>query len=86
MGIEEKLPLKEPVEGNAYDIQDDLAEELKLSGNLRDAIRLFNDSKEARNLFGDKFVNHMVSSREWEAMEYERHVNDWQLKRYFEII
>ncbi len=86
LGIEQKLPLTDPVAGNAYDIQDDLPEEMKLSSNLLDALRLFNDSSEARDLFGDEFVNHLVSTREWEVRENEKHVNDWQLKRYFEII
>ena len=34
----------------------------------------------------DIFVDHYAASRDWEVREYERSVNDWQLKRYFEII
>ncbi len=86
LGIEKKLPLTKPVKGNAYDIQDDLPESLQLSSNLRDAMRLFNESPEARALFTDAFVDHMVSTRDWEVREYEKYVSDWQLKRYFEII
>ena len=40
----------------------------------------------ARHLFGDEFVDHYVSSRDWEVREYEKFVTDWQLQRYFEII
>jgi len=36
--------------------------------------------------FGAEFVDHFVMSRLWEVREYERHVNSWQLERYFEII
>lgn len=86
LGIEEKLKLKDEVKGNAYEVQDDLPEKFQLPTNLLDATRLFADSKEARKLFGVHFVNHFVSTREWEVREYERFVNDWQLKRYFEII
>ena len=43
-------------------------------------------SAEARDLFGDEFVDHFIASRDWEVREHERHVTDWQLKRYFEII
>jgi len=31
-------------------------------------------------------VAHYAASRDWEVREYERAVNDWQLRRYFEII
>ena len=35
---------------------------------------------------GGEFVDHPAMSRHWESREYERHVNGWQLERYFEII
>ena len=85
-GIEEKLTLGDPVNGNAYEFETDLPEELQFPTNLRDATSLFNQSKEARDLFGDEFVDHYVSSREWEVREYEKFVTNWQLQRYFEII
>ena len=85
-GIEEKLILDDPIRGNAYEVQEHLPEKFQLPKNLRDATRLFSQSKEARELFGDEFVDHYVSSREWEVREYERTVTDWQLQRYFEII
>jgi glutamine synthetase len=47
---------------------------------------VFRSSKEARELFGDEFVDHYAGSRDWEVREYEKHVTDWQLQRYFEII
>jgi glutamine synthetase len=86
LGIENKLSLDNPVEGNAYDIQDQLPDALQLPGNLADATRLLAVSDAGRTIFGDQFVDHYVSSRDWEVREYQRHVNDWQLKRYFEII
>ena len=43
-------------------------------------------SKAARELFGDDFVEHFGSTREWEEREYRRHISDWELERYFEII
>lgn len=86
LGIRDGLSLGEPTRGNAYDIQDDLDPALQLPGNLRDATRDLTGSAAARELFGDTFIDHYVASREWEVREYERHVNDWQLARYFEII
>ena len=35
---------------------------------------------------GHVFVEHFVTTRLWESREAERHVNDWQLGRYFEIV
>ena len=84
IGVRSKLEPTEPVSGNAYEVE--LAQEFQLPGNLRDAARELQASRDARQLFGDEFVEHYVASREWECREYERNVNDWQLKRYFEII
>ena len=33
----------------------------------------------------EDFVEHFAMSRHRESREYERHVNSWQLERYFEI-
>jgi len=85
-GIEEQLTLGDPITGNAYEIQEGLEEELQFPTNLRDATRFFDQSEAARDLFGDEFVDHYVSSRDWEVREYEKFVTSWQLQRYFEII
>ncbi len=85
-GIENEIEPGNPVAGNAYDLQDDLPEAYQLCGNLRDATREFENSKVARAMLGETFVEHYAASRDWEVREYERAVNDWQLSRYFEII
>ncbi len=85
-GIRDEIDPGPALAGNAYEQQDDLPAALQLSGNLRDANRAFAESKVAREYLGDTFVDHYAASRDWEVREYERHVNDWQLKRYFEII
>ena len=85
-GIKNKIEPAEAVTGNAYDLQDEMPTELQLSTNLRDANRDFSDSAVVREYLGDIFVEHYAASRDWEVREYERSVNDWQLKRYFEII
>lgn len=86
LGIQQKLPLEGEVKGSAYEKQHELPEAYQLSNNLRDAISPFLQSKEAMEVFGSDFVQHYAASREWEAREYERSINDWQLRRYFEII
>ena len=86
LGIEENLDPGEPVEGNAYEVEDDLPPERRFASNLKDSTDRFDQSTAARRMFGNEFVDHFVLSRRHEVNEYERSINDWQLKRYFEII
>ena len=85
-GIEEAIEPGEPVQGNAYYIEANLPGELRFASHLGDAADALDASKTARRLFGDTFVEHFVMTRRWEAREYHRHLNSWQLERYFEII
>jgi RNA polymerase sigma factor (sigma-70 family) len=43
-------------------------------------------SRMAREWFGDAFVQHFAATREWEEREFRKHITDWELARYFEII
>lgn len=85
-GIRENLALPDPVEGNAYAIQDGLPPERKLPPTLRHAAERLAASDLARRAFGDAFVDHFVATRLWETRQYERAVTDWELARYFEIL
>lgn len=57
-----------------------------LPRNLAEATEAMKKSDVARELFGDKFVEHFTGTREWEWRQYAKAVTDWELKRYFEII
>jgi glutamine synthetase len=82
-GIENKLELKhEPIEGSAY--KDEQA--VKLAPDLKSATELFENSSLAKQLLGDKFVEHYAATRHWEWRQSQTAVTDWELKRYFEII
>jgi len=83
-GIENKLEPEGMVTGNAYDI--DFPKKLRLPSTLWDSARRFKESKIAHELFGSDFVTHFAATREWEERQYRKHVSDWELKRYFEII
>ena len=85
-GIEAKLEPTAPVAGNAYDVQDQLPAEQQFPTNLREATERFASSALAQKYFGHDFVDHFAMSRRWECREYERHVNSWQMERYFEIV
>lgn len=83
-GIEHGLELGAPIAGNAY--AQEAPAKLRLPATLWDAAQRFKASKPARALFGDAFVEHFAATREWEEREFRKHVSDWELARYFEII
>jgi glutamine synthetase len=82
-GIRNKLELKiPPITGNGYNA----SEQGMLSLNLSDATKRMKESEVAHKLFGDGFVDHFISTREWEWKQFSKEVTNWELKRYLEII
>jgi len=90
-GIKNNLELKQPATtGNGY-------KEEKygvLPRNLDEATQKMKESLLAKELLGEKFVEHFSLTREWEWRQYikdvpghePKAVTDWELKRYFEIV
>jgi glutamine synthetase len=83
-GIANQIEPHPMVEGNAY--EQTFPEQLALPESLSEAAHRFRQSSVARELFGSAFVEHFAASRVWEATESRKHVSDWELARYFEII
>ncbi|MEQ9287850.1 MAG: glutamine synthetase [Cyclobacteriaceae bacterium] len=83
-GIENKIEPDTPIEGNAYAVQS--PDKLRLPSTLSGAASRLQASKAARDLFGDRFVEHYAYTREWEDQQQRKAITDWQLNRYFEII
>ena len=83
-GIEHKIEPTARVTGNAYELPP--SPDLGLPATLWEAAQRLKASKPARALFGDEFVDHYAATREWEEREFRKHVTDWELARYFEII
>lgn len=82
-GIKKKMKLTQPnTLGNGY--RDE--EHGTLPRNLWDATQAMKNSSIAKELFGEKFVEHFTQTREWEWRQFSKVVTDWELKRYFEII
>ena len=82
-GIKKRLKLTTPaLEGDSAKAR----QIPRLPRNLMEATENLKQSKIARELFGDEFVDHYVKTREWEWREFQDAVTDWELKRYFEII
>lgn len=82
-GIENKLKLdSKPIKGSAY-----LDQSIKrLPRNLQEATEVLANSKLARDLFGEAFIDHFVRTRAWEWQRFQDAVTSWEVERYFEII
>ncbi len=79
-GIEEKLELEPEFEGDAY-----TTEGLRrIPGTLRAAAEATRSSAMLRRAMGDDVVDHYVHAAEWEQLEYDRRVTDWEVNRGFE--
>ena len=83
-GIEQRMEPTAPTSGNAYEARYRRAQQLPRS--LAEAAGKLRQSRAARELFGDAFVEHFAYTREWEEQQQQAAVTDWQLQRYFEII
>jgi len=81
-GIKKKLKLRPPTVGNGYrDFSNGT-----LPGNLYDATQQMKQSVVAKEILGEKFVDHFTQTRTWEWKQHLKAVTDWEFKRYFEII
>ncbi|HEU4824894.1 MAG TPA: glutamine synthetase [Dongiaceae bacterium] len=83
-GIENKIEPMPAIVGNSYDMKHPA--KLDLPRTLWEAAQRLRKSKAAAELFGEAFVDHWASTREWEEREFRKHITDWELARYFEII
>jgi glutamine synthetase len=83
-GIQTQAEPEPFVEGNAY--QQRCPEALRFPATLWDAAQRLRHSSMAREWFGAAFVEHFAATREWEEREFRKHISDWELARYFEII
>jgi glutamine synthetase len=83
-GIEQKIEPSKAVKGNAY--KQSFPRRMQLPATLTEAAGRLRKSKAANDLFGHEFVEHYAQSREWEEREFRKHITDWELARYFEII
>jgi glutamine synthetase len=83
-GMENKVEPEAPVQGNAH--EQTLSQALTLPTTLWEATQSLKTSQMARDWFGDTFVDHFTATREWEVREFQKHISDWEISRYIEII
>jgi glutamine synthetase len=78
-GVDEELPLPEPVTGNAY-----AADLEHVPTTLREAADLLQTSALARCSFGDEVVDHYANAARVELAAFDAAVTDWERVRCFE--
>ncbi len=82
-GIKNQLELQQaPTIGNGYRNSSNG----HLPRTLDEATQKMKYSAVARSLFNENFIDHFVSTREWEWNQHLKAVTDWEYRRYFEII
>ncbi|MGH6762458.1 MAG: glutamine synthetase family protein [Phyllobacterium sp.] len=79
-GIDEKLELTKPFEGDAYGS----ARAPEIPKTLREATETLAKSKMLKAALGEDVIEHYVHTARWEQLEYDRRVTDWELHRGFE--
>ena len=79
-GIEKKMKLEAPFEGDAYGAK----KVREIPKTLRDATVTLDKSRLLRDAFGDDVIDHYVRAARWEQEEYDRKITDWEVARGFE--
>ena len=78
-GIDNKLELEPMTLGNGYE-----ADKPHVPTSLREAADLFENSKAAREIFGDELVKHLVNAARIEIRAFDSAITDWERVRGFE--
>ena len=81
-GIEEKLELPEPFNGDVYASKDSQS----IPSNLYKAIAALENSEMLKEAFGEDVVKHYVRCGEVEIEDFEQVVTDWEIQRGFERV
>ena len=79
-GLDEKLKLAKPFEGDAYQA----AQLPEIPKTLRDATEAASKSKMLKAALGEDVLEHYLHTARWEQFEYDRRITDWELHRGFE--
>ncbi|WP_417685722.1 glutamine synthetase family protein [Roseibium sp.] len=79
-GIEEKLELAPPTNGDVYEA----GKVGEIPATLLDARQVLKGSAMLREAFSDAVVDHYVRAADWEIEEFDRVVTDYEIARGFE--
>ena len=77
-GLENELEAPDPVDGDAYVLEGIE----QIPKDLPGAVALLDDSRLARELLGEEFVNFYAETRFWEADQHRLALTPWEISRY----
>ncbi|OOY21873.1 glutamine synthetase [Thioclava sp. DLFJ5-1] len=83
-GIENELDPGPPASGDQYLL--DPSPDTRFPSDLGMAAERLNESKVARAIFGDVFIDSFVRARRHEYASFLRHVSTWERERYLEVV
>jgi glutamine synthetase len=78
-GIEQRLELPPPLEGNAYE-----SDAERFPSSLREAVEALEAGSVARSVFGDDVVDHYLNYGRTEQRLFDQAVTSWERERLFE--
>jgi glutamine synthetase len=87
-GIENQIPLPEPVEENLYHFTD---EDLKrrniptLPATLGEAVQEMSNDEVVRAALGDHVAERLIEAQTSEWGDFRRHVSSWERDKYLEV-
>jgi len=88
-GIEKKYPLKDPVERNVYEMDEEERKRLgieSLPEDLYEAIQITEKSELVRKALGDHVFYKFIENKKMEWERYRARVTDYELDQYFSIL
>jgi glutamine synthetase len=88
-GIENKYPLREPVERNVYEMTEEERKKYKIDSlpeDLYEAIKITEKSDLVRRALGDHVFHQFIGNKRIEWERYRARVTDYELDQYFSIL
>jgi glutamine synthetase len=83
-GIQQQWQPSAAISGNAY--AQSQPNTLKFPTTLTEASTALKTSETLRDMLGQTFVEHFTATRDFEVKEYQKHISQWELERYLELI
>jgi len=84
-GIDNRAEPAKPMSGSCYERSDAIPEDQHFPPTFRSAIERFSESRTARELFSDDFVDMYAGTRLAQAEQFARMVTDKELERFLEM-
>jgi glutamine synthetase len=88
-GIENELPLIDPINKNLFELNDEERAKLgvvNLPSDLKEALDLFKESKLMKETMGDHIFNKFIELKTKEWDEFKTTVTQWEINKYIHMM